>query len=159
MSTYTTGQDNGTITTAAIAQAPTRFFSPAPIEERQEVTSPDAAAGVLGPLLYGLDREGCAVAYLDTKHRVLASELLSLGSIDHTFMAPRDVFRGALLVNASALIIAHNHPSGDPAPSRDDELVTRNMVRAGEIVGVDVLDHLVIAGEQWVSLSRRGLLA
>jgi DNA repair protein RadC len=83
---------------------------------------------------------------------------ISVGSIDHTFMAPREVFRDALLANASAVVLAHNHPSGDPEPSRDDELVTRRLVRAGELVGVEVLDHLVVGGERWVSLARRGVV-
>jgi DNA repair protein RadC len=68
------------------------------------------------------------------------------------------VFRDALLANAAAIVLAHNHPSGDPEPSRDDELVTRRLVRAGELVGVDVLDHLVVAGERWISLARRGVV-
>jgi DNA repair protein RadC len=126
--------------------------------ERPEVTSPEAAAELLVPPLHGRDRERCVVALLDTKHRLLDVATVSVGSIDHTFMAPREVFRDALLANASALVLAHNHPSGDPEPSRDDELVTRRLVRAGELVGVEVLDHLVVGGRRWVSLARRGVL-
>jgi DNA repair protein RadC len=126
--------------------------------ERPEVTSPEAAAALLVPPLHGRDRERCVAALLDTKHRLLDVATVSVGSIDHTFMAPREVFRDALLANASALVLAHNHPSGDPEPSRDDELVTRRLVRAGELVGVEVLDHLVVGGRRWVSLARRGVL-
>jgi DNA repair protein RadC len=124
--------------------------------DRPEVTSPEAAAELLVPPLRGRDRERCLAALLDTKHRLLEVVTISVGSIDHTFMAPREVFRDALLANASALVLAHNHPSGDPEPSRDDELVTRRLVRAGELVGVEVLDHLVVGGQRWVSLARRG---
>jgi DNA repair protein RadC len=127
-------------------------------EERPEVTSPEAAAAVLVPPLRGRDRERCVAALLDTKHRLLEVATISVGSIDHTFMAPREVFRDALLANASAVVLAHNHPSGDPEPSRDDELVTRRLVRAGELVGVEVLDHLVVGGDRWVSLARRGVV-
>ena len=126
--------------------------------EAVEVTSPEAAAEVLVPALAGADRERCVVALLDTKHRLLRTATVSIGSIDHTFMAPREVFRDALLANAAALVLAHNHPSGDPEPSRDDEQVTRRLVRAGELMGVQVLDHLVVGTARWVSLARRGVV-
>ena len=136
-----------------------RAYRPDAPEERAEVTSPEAAADVLATALDGRDREACVAAYLDTKHRVISTELVSIGSVDHTFMAPRDLLRGALLHNASALVIAHNHPSGDCEPSRDDEAVTRRIVRACEIVGIELLDHLVIGhAGRWVSLARRGVL-
>jgi DNA repair protein RadC len=125
---------------------------------RPEVTSPEAAADVLVPRLAGGDRERCVAALLDTKHRLLEVVLVSVGSIDHTFMSPREVYRDALLANAAALVLAHDHPSGDPTPSRDDELLTRRLHRAGELVGVELLDHLVVGGGRWVSLARRGLV-
>jgi DNA repair protein RadC len=110
------------------------------------------------PLMQDLDREHCVTLNLDTKHRLLAATTVSIGSIDHTFMSPREVFRDALTRGASAIVIAHNHPSGDAAPSRDDELVTRRIGRAGEILDIEVLDHLVIGHERWTSLARRGVL-
>jgi DNA repair protein RadC len=137
--------------------APRRFRPDAP-HLRPEVTSPEAAAEVLVPALLDADRERCVAALLDTKHRLLEVVTVSVGSLDHTFMSPREVFRDALVVNAAAVVLAHNHPSGDPEPSRDDELVTRRLARAGELVGVEVLDHLVVGGERWVSLARRGHL-
>ena len=126
--------------------------------DRVEVTSPEVAAELVVPLLAHADREVCVAAFVDTKHRLLDVSIVSVGSLDHTFMAPREVFRDALLANASALVLAHNHPSGDPDPSRDDELVTRRLVRAGELVGIEVLDHLVVGGDRWVSLARRGVV-
>ncbi len=126
--------------------------------DRVAVTSPESAAAVLLPTLVGADRERCVAALLDTKHRLLRTATVSIGSLDHTFMAPREVFRDALLANAAALVLAHNHPSGDPEPSRDDEQVTRRLVRAGELIGVELLDHLVVGGPRWVSLARRGIL-
>ena len=133
-----------------------RAFAPPDPGLRPEITSPDAAAELLVAALAGSDRERCVAALLDTKHRVLETVTVSVGSLDRTFMAPREVFRDALLANAAALVLAHNHPSGDPEPSHDDELLTRRLVRAGELVGVEVLDHLVVAGRRWVSLARRG---
>lgn len=119
---------------------------------------PDEVAGLIVPLIGGADREHCLAVQLDTKHRVLRAATVSIGSIDHTFMTPHGIFRDALIDNAAALILAHNHPSGDPEPSRDDERVTRRLVEAGRLLGVEVLDHLVIGGGEWVSLARRGLV-
>lgn len=131
---------------------PARDLDVAPVED------PESAVALLLPSFAGADRERCVALLLDTKHRLLESVTVSVGSIDHTFMSPREVFRDALLGNAAALVLAHNHPSGDPEPSRDDERVTSRLARAGQLVGVEVLDHLVIGGDAWVSLARRGLL-
>lgn len=127
-------------------------------EDRAQVTSPEAAAEVLVPRFGGADRERCLAALLDTKHRLVDVVVVSIGSIDHTFMSPREILRDALLANAAAVVLAHNHPSGDPEPSADDERVTRRLVRAGELVGIEVLDHLVVAASRWVSLARRGVV-
>lgn len=134
------------------------WFGPAAPDTRPAITSPESAATVLVPLLAGRDREQCVAALLDTKHRLLGTTVVSIGSIDHTFMAPREVYRDALVANASAIVLAHNHPSGDPDPSADDQAVTRRLAAAGELVGIDLLDHLVVAGERWVSLARRGVV-
>ncbi|HEX2027948.1 MAG TPA: DNA repair protein RadC, partial [Nitriliruptorales bacterium] len=135
-----------------------RVYRPGARQHRPQVTSPEAAADLLVPMLEGLDREHCLTLNLDTKHRLIATTTVSIGSIDHTFMSPREIYRDALLHRAAAIVVAHNHPSGDPEPSRDDELVTRRLGQAGELVGVEVLDHLVVGHQRWVSLSRRGLL-
>jgi DNA repair protein RadC len=126
--------------------------------EGERLEDPEQVADHLVPLIGGADREHCLAVLLDTKHRVLRTSTVSIGSIDHTFMTPHGIFRDALLGNAAAVILAHNHPSGDPEPSRDDERVTRRLVEAGRLVGVEVLDHLVVGGGSWVSLARRGLV-
>lgn len=126
--------------------------------DRLLIDSPEAAAQVLLPLFANADRERCVAGYVDTKHRLLSVVTVSIGSIDHTFMAPREVFRDALLENAAAVVLAHNHPSGDPEPSADDVAVSQRLVRAGSLIGVEVLDHLVIGDGRWVSLARRGVL-
>lgn len=122
------------------------------------IDSPEAAAEMLLPAFHNADRERCVALYLNTKHRVLSVVTVSIGSIDHTFMAPREVFRDALMENAAAVVLAHNHPSGDPEPSSDDLAVSRRLVRAGSLIGIDVLDHLVMGENSWVSLARRGEL-
>lgn len=159
---WSRGVDTGEVTAppscVACALEERRRFAVGEVAGRPAITSPEAAAEVLVPLLCDRDREHCVIVLLDTKHRLVDTVTVSTGSVDHTFMAPREVFRDALLANASALVLAHNHPSGDPEPSRDDERITSRLTRAGELVGVDVLDHLIVGGRRWVSLARRGLL-
>jgi DNA repair protein RadC len=122
------------------------------------IGDPESIADLLVPVIGASDREHCVAVLLDTKHRVLDTVTVSIGSLDHTFMSPREIMRDALLANAAATVLAHNHPSGDPQPSGDDERVTRRLVEAGRLVGVEVLDHLVLGGGSWVSLARRGLV-
>jgi len=129
-----------------------------PTVDRVRLGDPEEVADFVVPLIGGADREHCLAVQLDTKHRVLSVATVSIGSIDHTFMTPHGIFRDALIGNAAALVLAHNHPSGDPEPSRDDERVTRRLVEAGRLLGIEVLDHLVVGGGGWVSLARRGLV-
>lgn len=135
-----------------------RMYRPGAPEKRPEVTSPEAAAEILAPLMDGLDREHCVTLNLDTRHRLLAATTVSIGSVDHTFMSPREIFRDALLQGASAVVLGHNHPSGDSTPSRDDEAITRRLGAAGDLLGIEVLDHIVIGHQRWTSLARRGVL-
>lgn len=123
-------------------------------DDRPMLTSPEEAAHLLMPRMQGMDRECCLMATLDSRHRLLSVEVVSIGSVDHTFMSPREVYRLALLRNAVAIVLAHNHPSGDPTPSRDDKRVTRRLSEVGELVGVTLLDHLVVGDETWTSLAR-----
>lgn len=152
------GEDHGQVDLVGSCPTCDRFVRPEDHLSRPAVTSPEQAADAIVPRLAGADRERCLAALLDTKHRLLAMSTVSVGSIDHTFMAPREVFRDALSANAAAIVLAHNHPSGDPEPSRDDEAVTRRLVRAGSLIGIEVLDHLVVGDGSWVSLARRGIM-
>jgi DNA repair protein RadC len=135
-----------------------RLYRPGAPEDRPQVTSPEHAAELLVPLLQNLDREHAVTLNLDVRHRVIATTTVSIGSVDHTFIAPREVFRDALAHGAGAIVIAHNHPSGDAEPSRDDERITRRLGQAGDILGIEVIDHLVIGHNRWESLARRGAL-
>lgn len=131
---------------------------PAPPDERPQVTCPEDALALAAPLLRGADRELCLLVALDVKHRLLGVSTVSVGTADHTFMAPREVFRDALSAGAAAIFLAHNHPSGDPTPSADDRQVTRRLAQAGALLGIDVLDHLVVGDPGWASLARLGVL-
>lgn len=140
---------------AASGRAPFRPGAPA---QRPQVGDPDDAARLVTPLLQGLDRERCLLVGLDTRHRLIDLRTVSVGTASHTFMAPREVFRDALALGASAIVVAHNHPSGDPTPSADDRAVTARLMRAGDLLGIELLDHLVVGDPDWVSLARLGAL-
>jgi DNA repair protein RadC len=136
-----------------------REVAATPIDDRQRIEDPEGAYAMLAPLVANSPKETALVVTLDTKHRPLAIRMETVGSLDHTFMSPRELFRAALLDNAASVFLAHNHPSGSPEPSTDDERITRRLVEAGRILGIEVLDHLVIgAPGQWTSLARRGIV-
>jgi DNA repair protein RadC len=104
-----------------------------------------------------LEQEELRVMLLDTRNRVLDTATLYRGSLNSSQVRVGELFRTAIRRNAAAVIIIHNHPSGDPAPSPDDIALTRAIVQAGKLLDVDVLDHLVIGRGRFVSLKERGL--
>ena len=95
---------------------------------------------------------------LDTKHRLLQIKVISTGSLDSTVAHPREVFREAIAVRAAAIVLFHNHPSGDPLPSTDDVALTVRLAEAGQVVGIDVLDHLILADQRYYSFTESGKL-
>lgn len=125
--------------------------------ERPFVKSPSDAANLLSDMRT-LEQETMRTLLLDTKNRVLGIPLVYQGSLHTTVIRVADLFREAVRQNSAAIIVAHNHPSGDPTPSPEDVAVTREIVQAGKILDIDVLDHLVIgSGQSFVSLKERGL--
>lgn len=91
-------------------------------------------------------------AYLDSRHRVLMVQVISLGTIDATLVHPREVFRPAIKIGAAALIVAHNHPSGDAHASREDRELTKRLSQVGALVGIQLLDHMIVTADGYVSL-------
>lgn len=126
-------------------------------EERPTINSPADAAVLIQYEMQALEQEHLRVMLLDRRNRVLEIVDLYRGSVSSSQIRVGEVFREAVRKNASAIIVAHNHPSGDPTPSPDDAAVTRAIVQAGKLLDVDVLDHLVIGQGRWVSLKERGL--
>lgn len=116
------------------------------------------AAAVFTRLLHDEAVEVCGVLCLNTRHDILAYHELSRGTLDGASLFPRDVFRVALLSHAHAVIIGHNHPSGDPSPSGEDVAVTRQLVQAGALMGIPVLDHVIVTPERCYSLRDAGLV-
>lgn len=126
-------------------------------EDRPVVKSPQDAANLLNDMC-SLEQEVMKTLLMDRKNRVLAVATVYRGSLHTTVVRVNELFREAVRENAAAIIVAHNHPSGDPTPSAEDILVTREIVQAGKILDIDVLDHVVIgSGNKYVSLKERGL--
>src|SRR5437870_10653344 len=105
-----------------------------------------------------LDREQFVVVLLDGKNRVLGFNVVSTGSLTAALVHPREVFKPAMLANAAALILVHNHPSGDPEPSAEDRAITERLRHAGELLGIRILDHVVIGDGRFVSFAEQQLL-
>jgi DNA repair protein RadC len=126
-------------------------------EERPSINSPADAATLLMYEMSALEQEHLRVILLDIRNRVLEIADVYRGSVNSSQVRVGEVFKAAVRRNAPALIVVHNHPSGDPTPSPDDVAVTRAMVQAGKLLDVDVLDHLIIGQGRWVSLKERGL--
>jgi len=124
--------------------------------ERFSIGSADDAAFVIRRYLEGVDREHFVAVMLDTKHVVNAIHTVSIGSLDASIVHPREVFKAAILANASAIIVAHNHPSGQSQPSPQDIQVTKRLDEAGRILGIDVLDHIIIGEDEFTSLKQLG---
>jgi DNA repair protein RadC len=112
--------------------------------ERKKVSTPAIAASILQQYLEGADREHFVVLLLDTQNQVIGIHTVTVGTLDASLVHPREVFKPAILANAASVILAHNHPSGDPTPSAEDRAVTRQLISAGGLLGIPVHDHVVL---------------
>lgn len=125
--------------------------------QTEQIRSPSDAAALLMIQMGHLDQEELRTVLLDTKQRVQDVVTVYRGSLNTSMVRVGEVYKAALRRNSAAVIVAHNHPSGDPSPSPEDVLVTRQIVEAGRLLDVDCLDHLVIGQGRWVSMRERGL--
>jgi DNA repair protein RadC len=126
-------------------------------DERPTINSPADAAALLQYEMSALEQEHLRVILLDRRNRVLEVNEVYKGSVNSSQVRVGELFKDAVRANASAIVVVHNHPSGDPTPSPDDVAVTRAIAQAGKLLDVDVLDHIVIGQGRWVSLKERGL--
>lgn len=126
-------------------------------EQGYQIRSPMDAANILMPMIGHMEQEHFVVLYLDTRNRVTDRETLYKGSLNTSLVRVAEVFRGAVRRNIANIIVSHNHPSGDPNPSPEDIALTRRLVKAGKLLEIDMLDHLVIGQHRYVSLRERGL--
>ena len=124
--------------------------------DRPQLATPRQLAAYLLPQYGAAAVEQFGLVLLDTKYRLIRITMISIGSVDTTIVHPREVFREATSARASAIVLFHNHPSGDPTPSSEDLVLTTRMVNAGDIMGIEVLDHLILADQRYYSLIESG---
>jgi DNA repair protein RadC len=122
------------------------------------IKAPVDVYNLLKDRMQHLDREHFKAISLNTKHHVIYTETVSVGSLNASLVHPRELFKNLIKRSAAALVLAHNHPSGDPTPSREDIEVTRRLVEVGKLIGIDVLDHIVIGQNSFVSLKEQGII-
>lgn len=122
------------------------------------ISSAKLAKDFLSHQIDGNEREIFTVTFLDTRHRIIAHEELFFGTIDCAAVYPREIVKRVLFHNAAAVILAHNHPSGDPTPSPHDHTITKRIRDALALVGARLLDHLILAGPEWFSFAENELL-
>lgn len=127
--------------------------------ERGRIRGPADVFDRCAPVLRDLLQEEFRVLLLNTQHAVLREIVVSRGTLDSSVIHPREVFKAAVVESAAAMILVHNHPSGDPTPSPEDRLVTQQLSEAGRLLGIQVLDHIVIGDARYVSFVEAGLLA
>lgn len=127
-------------------------------EIRTTIRSPRDVFVLIGEDLRYLQKEHFVCLFLNTKNQVIATETLSMGSLNASIVHPREVFLAAIKRSSASLICAHNHPSGDPKPSPEDLDITRRLTEAGELLGIDVLDHVIIGDGTYYSLKENGCL-
>lgn len=126
--------------------------------EGQKIRNGKDVASLLSPQISGLKKEHFVGLYLDCRNNLLKKETVAIGSLNTSIIHPREVFKVALEESAASIIIAHNHPSGDPSPSEADVSVTRKLVETGRIMGISVLDHVVIGRNSFFSMADEGLI-
>ncbi|MCI1856664.1 MAG: DNA repair protein RadC [Sporolactobacillus sp.] len=130
-----------------------------PAGDRFTIRSPEDGANYVMEGMRLLKQETFVALFLNTKNQVVHQSTLFVGGLNSSIVHPREVFKEAVRHSAASIICFHNHPSGDPTPSREDLDVTRRLVSCGRMLGVDVLDHIVIGDKRFVSLKQKGLMS
>lgn len=129
-------------------------------DEKLCISSPEdiTSLRLIKEELIASDREKFLCLHLDTKNHLISYEVVSIGTLNAALVHPREVFKGAILSNASSIILCHNHPSGIPRPSREDIDLTKRLKQAGDLLGISILDHIIIGNNSHVSFKEEGLL-
>ncbi len=127
-------------------------------KQKPMVKSPEDVVNIAKSQLKGKKKEHFLVLCLDTRNRVINCRPVSIGSLDTSIVHPREVFKEAVSSSAASVIFVHNHPSGDPEPSKEDVELTKRLVKAGEVIGIDVLDHIIVCDRSYLSLKAKNLL-
>jgi DNA repair protein RadC len=125
---------------------------------RPVVNSPEDVVHLVMEEMRNYDREHFRVVTLTTKNHILGISSISIGSLNSSLVHPRECFKEAIRRNANSIILLHNHPSGDPAPSREDIQVTQRLIEGGHLLGIEVLDHIIIGDKRYISLKEQGVI-
>ena len=133
-------------------------YQPERPAEMPQINCPQDVHDLLGSEMSVLAQEQLRVLLLNTRNQVMAQRIVYQGNVNSSIVRPAEVFRAAIIDSAPSIVIAHNHPSGDPTPSPEDVSITRELVAAGKLLGIDLLDHIVIAGSKFVSLKEKKLM-
>jgi len=124
-----------------------------------QISSPKDCANIFKKFIGDYDREALVVLTLDTKNKINSITVASLGSVNSSIVHPREIFKTAILSNASSIIISHNHPSGNCSPSKEDISITSRLKECGRILGIELLDHIIVGEDNnYISLKEKGLL-
>ncbi|MBN1164179.1 MAG: DNA repair protein RadC [Candidatus Krumholzibacteriota bacterium] len=124
----------------------------------RKVRSPEDVARLMIPEMKGLDREHFKAILLNTKNGILRIVTVAVGSLNAALVHPREIFKAAVVASAAGIIVVHNHPTGNPEPSREDTDLTVRFARCGELMGIDLVDHIVVGDDRFVSMRERGLI-
>src|SRR5665647_2235547 len=150
------GMEEGTAEQFTAAMELTRRIYSAPTRMPKRMNSPQEVADFLMPQMRYMDREVFKCLYLNHKNYFMFTETVSIGGLSNSIVDVRSIFKPAIKRSAAKIILSHNHPSGDPTPSHEDIEVTQKLIKAGNVLGILVLDHLIIGDNQWVSLVQSG---
>ncbi|RHJ09026.1 DNA repair protein RadC [Bacillus sonorensis] len=126
--------------------------------KERAIRSPEDGYRLMKQLLGDLDREAFIVISLDTKNQPTSINICHIGSLNASIVHPREVMKSVILSNGASFMVGHNHPSGNPAPSREDIEVTKRLVETGKILGIDLLDHIIVGDETFISLKEKGYI-
>ena len=135
-----------------------RRISTRAAEKLERIDGPEDVARCVMPMLRFERKEHFLILLLDTRNRVIAMPTISIGGLTASIAEPREIFREAIQRSAASIILVHNHPSGDPQPSPEDIILTKRMMKAGELMGISVLDHVIIGNDNFISLKDEGMV-
>jgi DNA repair protein RadC len=142
----------------AVAELAKRLYKIDTSRNKYKICSPSDAASLLMNDMRYLKREELRIIMLNTKNEVIASEIISVGSLNSSIVHPREVFIKAVKCSSASIVVLHNHPSGDPSPSSEDINITSRLKECGKLLGIDVLDHIIIGDGRYISLKEKGIL-
>ena len=127
-------------------------------DKRPKISGMDDVVKAVKPMIADPNKEFFMALYLNTKNGVLKQEIISIGSLNANIVHPREIFKTACMISASSIIVAHNHPSGDPMPSMEDIEITKKLHEAGKMMGIELLDHVIIGYDRYYGFKESGQL-